>query len=101
MLWHQNKPCFFLSSAQWGEVFAPFTLHTFTLRHKMTDSVLSISGCFVWLGVSAVLLAAPNSGTERQHLKELAGSLPLPVGFSSLPQSHLGEESVGKASWRE
>lgn len=68
-----------------GERYSlPFTLLVFTLRHKMTDTVLSISGCFVQLRVPAVLLADPNSMTEGQHLEELAGSLPLPLGSSSL-----------------
>jgi len=85
-----------------GERYSlPFPLLVFTLRHKMTDSVLSISGCFARLRVPAVLLAAPNNGTEGQHLEDLAGSLRLPVGSSSLPQSHLGGESRGRASWRD
>lgn len=66
----------------------------------MTDSVLSILGCFLRLRVPTLLLAAPKSGTEGQHLEELAGSLPLPVGSSSLPQGHLAGESRGRASWR-
>lgn len=65
----------------------------------MTDSVLSISGCFVRLRVPTVLLAVPSSGTEGQHLEELAGSVPLPVGSSSLPQKHSGGESRREVSW--
>lgn len=77
-----------------GERYSlPFTLLAFTLRHKMTDSVLSISACFVQLRIPAVLPAVPNSTTEGQHLEELAGSLPFPLGSSSLPHSHLGRAS--------
>lgn len=79
----------------------PFALLVFTLRHKMTDSVLSIPGCFVRLRVPAVFLAAPNNGTAGQHLEELAGSLPRCAGSSSLPKRHLDGESRGRASWRD
>lgn len=67
----------------------------------MTDSVLNVSGCFVWLIVPAVLLAAHRSGTEGQHLEELAGSVPPAVG--RVPQSHLSGGSragrPGEEGW--
>lgn len=65
-----------------GERYSlPFTLLAFTLRHKMTDSVLSISGCFVQLRVPAVLLADPNCMTEGQHLEELGRITASPPGL--------------------
>lgn len=56
----------------------------------MTDSVLSTSGCFVWLSTPAVLLATCHSRTEGQNLEELAASMPPRLVSYTLPQSHLG-----------
>lgn len=67
----------------------------------MTDSVLSTSGCFVWLSTPAVLLAACHRGTEGQHLEELAASMPPPLVSYTLPQSHLGAGSRAEHPGKE